>query len=420
VRWLEDYRDETERRVREALDAAGTRNDDLALRRVWSRLADLVPRAPRGVGKLRWPALMSVAGLLAGAAMVALLLGPLLEEVTRRWPSAISATLSKRPPRELAAPVAAEMAPAVPAIPAPAFEGLPDADPAPLLVGPITVHTAASEARTVRLRSGARVYLRGRGTLEIDAGQRPFLKYGRARLEVARQPPGETFNIAAGPYVVVVVGTKFTLGVSSRLVTVDVREGAVQIWKGDRMTPLPAGGSWKGPNRGNASRSRLRTSLRSPAPKRTPAHVQIDSPQPRPPSSSVDTYEDALAAFARNDTAIGLDMLRRLSEGHGPSAENAGFVIGRILRDQLHQPRQAIVTWRRYRQRFPDGLLRHEADVSIIETLLTQGDTPSLRVEVEAFLRRHPHSERHAEMKALAARLAGAPPVGGASVLRAR
>ena len=109
---------------------AATRNDDLALRRVWSRLADLVPRAPRGVGRLRWPALMSAAALVAGAAMVALLLGPLLENVTRRWPSAISATLSKRPPRELAAPVAADTAPAVPALPAPAFEGLPDADPA--------------------------------------------------------------------------------------------------------------------------------------------------------------------------------------------------------------------------------------------------------------------------------------------------
>ena len=59
----------------------------------------------------------------------------------------------------------------------------------------------------------------------VDAGQRPVLRRGRARLDVPKQPPGETFSVAAGPYVVVVVGTKFSLGVSPRQVEVDVREG---------------------------------------------------------------------------------------------------------------------------------------------------------------------------------------------------
>jgi hypothetical protein len=410
VRWLEDFRDDTERRVREALDAAGSRNDDLALRRVWSRLADMVPR-PRQ--KVRWSFLLTVAGLAAVGVAAMLVLEPLLQEVARRWPSAISATLSKTPPPGLAA---APPSPTVPELPpsglSPAPELPPDSDGTPLLVGPAVVRTRAREARSVRLKSGARLDLRGRGTLVVDAGQRPVLRYGRALLEVAKQPPGESFSIAAGPYVVVVVGTKFTLGVSTRLVTVDVREGAVQIWKGGQMTRLPAGGSWKGPNRGgHPSRSRQRTVLRSPS--RAPA-VAAAPPEP------TDSYEDAKAALDRNDTAIGLGMLRRLADGRGPNVENAGFLVGRVLRDQLYQPRQAIEAWRRYRERFPDGGLRHEADVSIIETLLALKDTANLRVEVESFLRRHPQSERHAEMKALADRLAGAPAGGGASVLRAR
>ena len=49
MRWLENPRDEAERKLRVGLDLAAGRTDELALRRVWGRLVDLPPLAARGV-----------------------------------------------------------------------------------------------------------------------------------------------------------------------------------------------------------------------------------------------------------------------------------------------------------------------------------------------------------------------------------
>lgn len=407
MRWLEDYRDDTERRVRDALDAAASRNDNLALRRVWSRLADLVPGAGRR--RLRWPVLFTLGGLAAAAVAGLLVLRPLVNDAPHRWPSTLSATTTKVPPAPV--PAAPATAPAVEVAPVPDVSA--PGDPTPVVLGPATVRTGAREGRALRLKSGARVDLRARTTLVVDAGQRPVLRRGRARLVVPKQPPGETFSVAAGPYVVVVVGTKFNLGVTTRQVSVDVREGIVEVWRGGHMIRLHAGGSWKGPARmGRSIRPRLAPPGRpqarvAPLPDRTSSNGLEQSPS--------DAYREAQAALDWTDTAIGLSMLRQLAETSGPSAENASYRIGQVQRDQLFQPRQAIVTWSRYRERFPQGVLRHEADFSIIETLLTLGDRATARLEVEAFLRRHPRSERYAQVKAIAATLAASAGGGGSA-----
>jgi tetratricopeptide (TPR) repeat protein len=85
------------------------------------------------------------------------------------------------------------------------------------------------------------------------------------------------------------------------------------------------------------------------------------------------------------------------------------YEIGGIYHDQLKQPAKAIAAWDRYRARFPRGLLRAEADLSVIDTLAAL-DTPGsadagMRTlnEALAFLKRYPHSERRGEV----ARVAG-------------
>ena len=52
----------------------------------------------------------------------------------------------------------------------------------------------------------------------------------------------------------------------------------------------------------------------------------------------------------------------------GRSRENAAYEIGRILNER-GQSAAAVAAWRRYRSDYPNGILRVEADVSIIETL---------------------------------------------------
>ena len=62
-----------------------------------------------------------------------------------------------------------------------------------------------------------------------------------------------------------------------------------------------------------------------------------------------------------------------------------------------------MAAWRRYRADYPNGILRVEADVSIIETLARAGETDDALAEATDFLRRRPDSERRGEI----ARVAG-------------
>ena len=79
--------------------------------------------------------------------------------------------------------------------------------------------------------------------------------------------------------------------------------------------------------------------------------------------------------------------------------------IGKVLNEKLGQPANAVAAWRRYRAAYPDGILRAEADVSIIETLARTGDADEALSEANDFLRRRPDSERRAEIARLAGNL---------------
>jgi tetratricopeptide (TPR) repeat protein len=112
---------------------------------------------------------------------------------------------------------------------------------------------------------------------------------------------------------------------------------------------------------------------------------------------------EARAALASGDTSRALQLYKTLAQGTGPSAENASYEIGKVLNEKMGQPLNAVAAWRRYRAAHPDGILRVEADVSIIETLGRIGETDEALSEATEFLRRHPDSERRTEI----ARLAG-------------
>jgi hypothetical protein len=368
VRWLESPRDEGERLLRAGLDAAQGRNDELALRRVWGRLADLPPPFRRGS---RWGYLLAGMAVAGGAAAVVALLWPFLR-------------VQELPPRGALAPI---QAPAAPELPAEAEV---------VLLGPTTVTTGVHEARTVRLKGGARVHLRAQTTLAVDAGQRPALQRGQVHMEVPHQARGDTFTVAAGPYVIVVVGTTFDVGVDRGHVEVDVREGVVEVWRDGEMVRLHAGHSWRGPTQAAGARpAPARRRLASVAPRSAPPSVPL-------PPHPADRFAAAKEALAAGDTAGALQILRELAAGTGPTAENSSYTIGLVMRDRKRQPRAALDIWSRYRERFPRGLLRVEADVSIIETLLELGERRLARSEAEAFLRNHPYSERRDEITRIA------------------
>src|SRR5262249_11495232 len=105
----------------------------------------------------------------------------------------------------------------------------------------------------------------------------------------------------------------------------------------------------------------------------------------------------ARAALAAGDARKALEIYKNLAQKTGPVAENAAYEIGRI-QNERGQSTAAVATWRRYRSDYPNGILRVEADVSIIETLARAGETDDALSEATDFLRRRPDSERRGEI----------------------
>ena len=74
--------------------------------------------------------------------------------------------------------------------------------------------------------------------------------------------------------------------------------------------------------------------------------------------------------------------------------------------EDLHDPARALRSWERYREQHPRGVLRPEADLSIIEMLTRLGQSERALDESRGFLRRNPGSERRGEVARVAGDLA--------------
>lgn len=429
-RWLDGTRDPVEAELRRALDDAAQREaDEVALRRVWGKVQYVETEGRRP----RW--FWFVGGVVSSAMLAsALVLGVWTKSTGDDKVNALVAgsAVIEAPAGEK---VAAATPPAVVPAPEKSAAEIPDEDE--LESGPRLVRTAAGETMRVALAGGIQADLGARSVLNVMGKERPALEGGVVGFKVPRQPPGKTFSVDAGPYRVVVVGTKFRLRHQGRRVTVDVDEGVVEIWRGRRLARLTAGESWAGParesrpsrvpaaaSRGNAvaiaapamtsttsSKPGTPTAdapiewpslVSAPATPPAPAVVTLPVAPTAPPPAATQTPSEARAALAAGDFHRALELYRGIRARGGPAAENAEYEIGMILRDRLKRPNKAIAIWRRYRAEHPDGLLRVEADVSIIETLVSSGENEAALAETQDFLRRHPGSERRAEIAAVA------------------
>jgi hypothetical protein len=392
MKWLEEPRDEAERLLREVLDQAAERTgDEITHRRVWAKVSEaLEAPQPRFSGRL----------LFAGAAAVLLVAtGVVAYPHVRRLAlgHATSSGLANKGNTN-SAPIAVAKS---------ATETSPGADTQAEVVeaervpGHV-VSTRRGERARVALGGGAEAELAENSAITWDNQHRPSIEKGSARLSVPHQPPGWRFSVTAGPYVVTVVGTKFEVRVVSRSVGVEVTEGVVEVWRGSHATRLVAGDSWHGPLYPEEAQS----SPASAAPGEKPQPLPAPAARPAlPPSRGL---LEAQAALQVGDTNRAVEILSRTAQGSGPAAENAAYELGRVTRYHLNRPRQAVALWDKYRTRFPAGLLRTETDLSIVETLSQMGDTHAALAEADAFIARHPTSERRLDVQRLAERLRAA------------
>jgi hypothetical protein len=79
-------------------------------------------------------------------------------------------------------------------------------------------------------------------------------------------------------------------------------------------------------------------------------------------------------------------------------SESALYQAGWIRMHELGDAAFAIGIWERQRTRHPRGLLRDEAQTSIIDALVSLGRTRAAEVEIADYLRAHPEGLRSAEM----------------------
>jgi len=370
--------------LRQALDEAQHRvPDDVTVRRGWAAFGSR-PTTGRRAARLSW-----FAGGMASTAGLALACAALL------WP------------RHVQTPVQ----------------------------GPVAAQ-APTEARRLTLEGGVEAELQHTSVMRIE-GSDARVEGGAVRFKVPHRRPGHPFVVRADRYRVVVLGTRFGVAVASdRRVDVDVDEGVVEVWSADvRLAHLEPGQRWNsavsseaettaGPA-GKAAEAQEAQTEAPELPAAAPAEKLVPSPglkfgRPEtrrrqsargaarvamvatPARSTVESPGAARAALVAGDAPRALEIYRNLALKTGPVAENAAYEIGRILNER-GQSSAAVAAWRRYRSDYPSGILRVEADVSIIETLARAGETDDALTEATDFLRRRPDSERRGEI----ARVAG-------------
>jgi hypothetical protein len=414
-RWLEGDDDPAAIELRRALDEArlGT-PDDVTLRRMWGRVAEPRPLRPRRAPRWLWFS----SGVVSTAAAAVAIAG---------WMAHHHRAPALAPAPALAASRAPVSPPSAPAT-------VPESGPH--VVAPGTVRNGGQETLVLTLRGGVEARLGSASVMSLDANERPTVEDGDVGFQVPHQKPGHTFVVRAGKYHVVVVGTRFHLRVDERRrVFVSVEEGTVEVWDRARLAELAPGDSWgsaasddsgeaEAAQRTPATRAARReprahtVALSTPsAPTREAASAGASdgaataaaaiTPTPAPAVSpalpTAELVAQARAAATAGDGTRALALYRALALRDGPAGENAEYEIGKLLRDRMGQPMAAVAAWRHYRTEHPNGLLRVEADVSIVEALVHAGEPDAALAEANEFLRRFPSSERRPEI----ARVAG-------------
>jgi ferric-dicitrate binding protein FerR (iron transport regulator) len=186
---------------------------------------------------------------------------------------------------------------------------------------------------------------RGDTTIRLDSG--------RVDLHVRPQAPGHSLAVTAGPFNFVVIGTSFSVRRQRDHVTLQVTEGRVAVMRGNRtLARVTIGQSWTGQiDDGPAA---------SPPPPTSPATMSS-------PSAVPVACADLLTAGRTRQAIACLD--RRAAQGSGPDSDVAAYEAARLWKDDVGDLEQARMAFQSYAARFPQGALRVEAALSLVEIL---------------------------------------------------
>ena len=397
---------------------------------VYARVLAHVGRRSRRVPMLA--AGLAMAGVLAAVALVVL---HRVSAVSTGTVASRSALPVSAPSRRLASAETPQpatrpaQAPPVPTLPTVSVRlgTLPASLPAGRvdLVGQATAVLSADAVASGRAQAGTTEVVLSKGSIE---------------LRVLPRAPGQQFAVNAGPYRFTVVGTAFTVSQTGSRIELVVSEGKVVVSRGTkRLATVGAGAEWAVDVKPGAS-SNVRPQTARAQDVQSSAVVRVEPSSPTgPPLTSLPATPVAVAFPARATPtlapppvapaavtaasparaatpAVALrrdcgqlvasprDALACYQDQAGQSGlagETAQYEVARLWRDSLGQPDRALAAFQTQRSRFPNGVLRTEVDLSIIELLPRLGRHADALAESEQFLTAHPKAERSGEIHLL-------------------
>jgi Tetratricopeptide repeat len=140
-----------------------------------------------------------------------------------------------------------------------------------------------------------------------------------------------------------------------------------------------------------------------PEPSARPGELSpTPAPQPPAPSADEDSKAPDCLSFARQGQtreAEACFLVR--AKGSGLAAEMALYEVARLRRDVLADADGALRALAEYRERFPAGSLRREADMSQLELLLQLGRSADALKQSDELLSSSASGERAAELRLL-------------------
>jgi len=236
------------------------------------------------------------------------------------------------------------------------------------------------------------------------------VRHGGARFAVSKNP-ARVFRVETGGVAVEVLGTQFTVERVEARVRVAVEEGRVRVlWEGGRAE-LGVGEAGVFPP----------LMVDEPAPPvRKPAAPATRAPKPTSwkdwaqdgdydkayevmvaaaPAISDEPAELLLAADVKrlsHHPREAVAPLRKLVANHGgdPRAPLAAFTLGRVLLEELGQPREAAEAFARASALAPTGVLAEDARAREVEAWSRAGDGTRARLGAEEYVRRYPDGRK--------------------------
>ena len=250
-----------------------------------------------------------------------------------------------------------------------------------------------------QLRDGSRVRVETGGAARFrpTAGATEIvIEAGKVGFEVAPQGQAQRFVVRAAAYRFSVLGTVFSVSSLAERVVLEVREGKVEVSRGDEvLATLGAGQHWASDASSAARGSGVRA-LEPPSAASSAATVA--APVPAAASASA---VDCLA-FAREKRSRDAEAcFREQASKPGISGEMALFELARLRGDVLSDPAGALAALDEHRQRFPSGSLRGEVDVSHVELLARSGRRQEALLESAHLLETETGRERAVELRLL-------------------